>query len=141
MPLSQVNHHGGPCVPGVRKIFVNVDGDIYPCERVSETSALTKLGNIEIGVDIQKVDKMLNIERQTHEMYKDCWAYRYCSCCIKVIDGIDHYDMKSQRKNCEIVKYSTESVMQDYCVLREAGYDFFEDKCEEIKPQEEGNAE
>ena len=35
---------------------------------------------------------------------------------------------------CSSCKSSTEAIMKDYCVLREAGYDFFEDKCGEIKP-------
>lgn len=132
--IGRCNHHGGPCIPGVRKIFINVDGDLFPCERISETSTITKLGHIDSGIDIKQAEAILNIERQTHDMCKDCWAYRYCTSCVKAIDGIDHYNMKSQLVKCSSCKSSTEAIMKDYCVLREAGYDFFEDKCGEIKP-------
>lgn len=29
-------HPGGPCIPGQHKLFCDVEGNLYPCERVSE---------------------------------------------------------------------------------------------------------
>ena len=29
-------HHGGPCIPAVRRLFVDTKGEFFPCERVSE---------------------------------------------------------------------------------------------------------
>ena len=31
--------HGGPCMPGVLRLFVDTDGALFPCEKVSEASA------------------------------------------------------------------------------------------------------
>ena len=27
-------HHGGPCIPGAQRLFMSVDGNFFPCERV-----------------------------------------------------------------------------------------------------------
>jgi uncharacterized protein len=31
-------HHGGPCIPGAQRLFVDTSGKLFPCERVSESS-------------------------------------------------------------------------------------------------------
>ena len=126
-------HHGGPCVPGVRKAFVTVQGEIYPWERVSETSSLTKLGDVYSGIDIDKAERVLNIERLTHETCSNCWAYRYCNLCIKAVDGISCFDTESLKARCKNVRNNIESVFKDYCVLKELGFDFYKDKCGEIE--------
>ena len=53
--ISKVNHHSGPCIPGAKKIFVTAEGNIYPCERVSEISEVSKIGDIKKGIDKNKV--------------------------------------------------------------------------------------
>ena len=37
-------------IPGSRRLFVNINGDFYPCERVSETSPRMKIGVIRTGI-------------------------------------------------------------------------------------------
>ena len=73
--ISKVNHHSGPCIPGAKKIFVTAEGNIYPCERVSEISEVSKIGDIKKGIDKNKVLNLLNIERYSQDRCKDCWAY------------------------------------------------------------------
>ena len=38
-------HPSGPCLAGVNRLFVTVDGNFFPCERVNETSAAYNIGN------------------------------------------------------------------------------------------------
>ena len=47
--MGKVNHPSGPCIPGGRRIFVNVKGDIYPCEKVSENCERGRIGNNVTG--------------------------------------------------------------------------------------------
>ncbi|MFI3173127.1 MAG: radical SAM protein, partial [Eubacteriales bacterium] len=42
-------HHGGPCVPGVMRLFINADGNFYPCEKVSEDFEEMIIGNLDEG--------------------------------------------------------------------------------------------
>ena len=131
--IGPVNHHGGPCLPGVMRMFVNVLGDIYPCERVSELSDIAKIGNIDSGIDVEKAISILNIEKYTADKCKECWCYRFCTVCIKAMDGLDHIDYGQMSNVCQSSKFSTESQMKDFCVLEDLGYDFFEEKNRRIR--------
>ena len=116
-------HHGGPCIPGERAIFLNVDGNFYPCEKVSETSDLAIIGNIDNGIDLAKAQNVLNIELFTEKECKNCWAYKYCNICVRVVT-----DRKKARdeilKRCDLMRRTVEENLKDYCVMRALGYDF-----------------
>lgn len=117
-------HHGGPCIPGERTIFLNVDGDFYPCERVCENKNVASIGNINDGIDVRKAQQMLNIEQATTEMCKNCWAYQYCDFCIRLAGPEENSFLTNVLEACEGMKLSTENLFLDYCVLKELGYDF-----------------
>ena len=78
-------HPNGQCVPGVRRIFVTVDGSIYPCEKIVENKAFI-IGNINNrNDDIINKDtalRLLNSATITQEECKRCWAFRFCEMCI-----------------------------------------------------------
>ncbi|MCL2203423.1 MAG: radical SAM protein [Defluviitaleaceae bacterium] len=83
IPDSTYGHPSGPCVPGVFRSFVDVDGNIYPCERISETSENTKIGHVYHGLNMDSAMAMLNIGKLTAKQCLDCWAFTLCSACIK----------------------------------------------------------
>ena len=58
--LARITHPGGPCIPGARRPMIDVDGNIFPCERVSEESEIMKIGNIYSGYDLEKARVVLN---------------------------------------------------------------------------------
>ena len=58
-------HRAGGCIPGVQKLFVTVEGKFYPCERVSEIYDTTNIGNIDTGLDIDKIKALSNIQDYT----------------------------------------------------------------------------
>lgn len=75
-------HHNGPCVPGKNKIFVDIQGDIYPCEQVINV-ACNSIGNIFNGIDENRVKELMNIGNLNEEECKHCFAMRYCNICMK----------------------------------------------------------
>ncbi len=125
-------HHGGPCIPGAKRLFLNAEGNLYPCERVSEASEITKIGHIDTGINLKKAEDVLNIERHSSDLCRNCWAYRYCSACIKAIDGISDFSVDLLKAHCINMRFSVENTFKDYCVLKETGYDFYGEKCGEI---------
>ncbi|MBX9039382.1 radical SAM protein [Enterococcus raffinosus] len=62
-------HHAGPCVPGEKSLFVNTDGNFFPCEKVCETSKDMILGNLSDGIDVVQAENILNIERGMEERF------------------------------------------------------------------------
>lgn len=131
--LPEKWHHGGPCIPGIRSLFVTVEGDLYPCEKVCENVELAKMGTLDSGIDIKKAIQILNIEDITSDQCKECWAYRYCDFCIRYAEK-DQDELKCcLLKHCSEMRKKIENVFKDYCVLRELGYDF------EIESFKKGN--
>lgn len=122
------DHPSGPCVPGIQRLFVDVDGNLYPCERVSESSKAVKIGHINTGFDIEQARKILNIGKLTEKECRQCWAFRFCSSCVVQADDFDKLSAEKKLQNCGMIRSHIDSMMKDYCVLKDLGYDFDKEK-------------
>ncbi len=122
--LSDMEHHSGPCLPGIKKLFIDVDGNIYPCEKVNEQSEALKMGHIDSGIDIAKVSNIINVGRLTKESCINCWAFRYCKICAVAADDGTKLSKEAKLKHCENTRLDAHQMLLDYCVLRELGHDF-----------------
>lgn len=120
--LESTAHHGGPCVPGVQKLFVGIDGTLYPCERVNEESEVMKIGTVFDGFIIEKALTILNIGEVTKEECKQCWAFRFCTICASSADDTIKFSKQKKLKACKTVKQSTLVLLKNYCMLKEFGY-------------------
>lgn len=85
--LPDCTGHAGPCIPGVRRLFVSVDGTFFPCERCSETSDNMNIGNLSDGFDMEQIGRLMNISSVTEDKCKNCWALSLCSACAVVVDS------------------------------------------------------
>ncbi len=124
--LPDVVAPGGPCIAGERRLFVSVDGNLYPCERVSETSQIMNIGNLWDGFDLQKVDKILNVAQTTSEDCKNCWAFRHCMLCCRNSDNCGELSAELRRSQCSGVRVQVEDVFRDYLWMREFGVSYDE---------------
>lgn len=115
-------HHGGPCIPGVMRLFISADGKFYPCEKVSEASDDVNIGDLDNGFSLEKIKSILNIEKINGEKCHDCWAYEDCRICVASFSN--HPTQQEIDNECRKVRESVESDFKDYCILKELGYDF-----------------
>ncbi|MDO5540403.1 MAG: Cys-rich peptide radical SAM maturase CcpM [Eubacteriales bacterium] len=122
--VPEKSHRGGPCLPGVRKLFVTAEGKLYPCERVSESSRAAYMGHIDTGIDLEKALKILNIEKVTSGRCRNCWAYMFCSICVAQADDGKNISEQKILEACGSSRYNAEENLKDYLVLRELGYDY-----------------
>lgn len=122
--LYDYGHPGGPCIPGQRRLFMDVDGVFYPCERVSEISDVMKIGTLESGFDLEKCMKILNIGKITEQSCINCWAFRYCTQCAPFADDTKDLTAEKRLRQCVSTKRDVEEQLKDYCTLLELGYDF-----------------
>ncbi|TYQ15068.1 UNVERIFIED_CONTAM: uncharacterized protein Cloal_1474 [Acetivibrio alkalicellulosi] len=122
--VNDKGHHGGPCVPGAQRLFMDVDGNLFPCERVSEESDVMRIGHINNGFDYNKIRNLLNIGKITEANCIDCWAFDYCSLCATFADELDELSAKKKLSYCQSVRYSLEDQLKDYCMLNEFGCSF-----------------
>lgn len=122
--IGNICHPSGPCIPGTRRLFVNVEGYMFPCERVSETSPVMAIGHIDDGFDIKKVENLLNVGKVTEDLCKNCWALFYCNQCAQKADGKDHLSRELKIKHCPISKKHAFMDLKEICVLKELGCTF-----------------
>jgi uncharacterized protein len=122
--LAEKLHHGGPCIPGTLRLFVNTDGDMFPCERVSETSEIMKIGNVNTGFNLEKVRKLLNVGAISEDKCKNCWAFRFCILCCASADTGSELSGEVKTEKCHGVRNMAESNLKDICTLKENNFDF-----------------
>jgi uncharacterized protein len=89
MDLMDTDAPAGPCIPGQLRAFVDVDGTLFPCERVSEISSAMQIGDIFDGFKVHKASDILNVGQLTSEACRNCWCFRYCNQCAKRALGLD----------------------------------------------------
>ena len=121
--LANTAHHGGPCIPGVQRLFVRTDGTLYPCERVNEDVDFFKIGTLDNGIDIAKVQAILNIGKVTEENCKNCWNIKNCSICGNQIEFTGDLTKEAKLKECAASCQNAFFDLYEMCVLREFGFD------------------
>lgn len=122
-------HHGGPCIAGTRRLFVNTTGDLYPCERVSESVQEMQIGTVDKDFNYEKMRAILNIGSLTEGECLDCWNLRLCSTCAGAIDPIDGRLTKEKKLlGCTHSCEKTLHDLRELCTLVENGYRFREEK-------------
>ncbi len=87
-PLGQTFTPGGNCRPGRHKLFVDVDGQMTPCER---TGPGITLGNMSPGTLHEGItgDRVRGLQDEFFAAVRDqclnCWALRLCGVCYAVL--------------------------------------------------------
>lgn len=119
--LPEVVAPGGPCIAGERRLLVSTEGNLYPCERVSETSEAMKIGNLWDGFDLVKIDNILNVAQTTSEDCKNCWAFRHCTLCCSNSDNCGKLSAELRRSQCKGVRAYVEDSFKDYLWMKEFG--------------------
>lgn len=117
-------HPSGPCIAGSQRLFVTVDGDFYPCERVNEQYEVFRIGSLDEGIDKEKVVNLLNVGKITEKECRNCWAVSFCSTCAGDCGNGDHLDRELKLSKCSEARERTERYFKEYCILREYGYEF-----------------
>ena len=103
--LGNINCPSGPCVPGNTRLMVNVDGLLFPCERVSENVESNCIGNVQDGFNLEKTEKIINIADSIIENCRNCFAFRHCTLCVQAHESRLRNDEKIKSK-CRNVRYN-----------------------------------
>ena len=116
-------HHGGPCIPAVRRLFVDTKGEFFPCERVSEEDSEMCIGSLDSGFDFDKMSFLLNHGKMIKEKCLGCWNLRMCAYCLAQIPKDNQILTENMLlQQCENSKESTLLLLYKLCILVEFGY-------------------
>jgi uncharacterized protein len=121
--MSPIMHHNGPCMAGVQRLFVRVDGVLFPCERVNEELEYFKIGTLEDGLNLERIKELINIGKITEEECKECWNLRHCTICAGQIEFGTTSPKIAKLKICANSCRNTLGDMHELCVLNEFGFD------------------
>ena len=103
--ITQEYHINGSCVPGADKLFVSVDGNFFPCEKVNECNKNMQIGSLESGFDHEKIKYLMNIGYKNLDNCKKCWAIRFCKiCCAQCDDGKSNLSETMLKNLCAITR-------------------------------------
>lgn len=122
--LQPISYQGGPCLPGILRLFVRYDGSFFPCERVNENLDYYKIGSVEDGFYFERIKALLNVGKLTEEECKNCWNLRHCLVCSNEIElhGKDKPEKEDKLQVCQGSRAATEFALYQLCVLKEFGY-------------------
>ena len=118
--LRSIDSPSGPCVPGQMRLLVDVNGRLFPCERVSESSLAMCIGTLDKGVDVEKASHLLNVGRLTEAACKQCWCFRYCTICAKrADDGSNGLSADAKISFCDETRAGAYGKLKQYLFFKE----------------------
>jgi len=117
--LPNVGTHSGPCIPGQLRLFIDFEGNFYPCERVSEDSTVMRIGNLRDGFNYEKARTLLNIGELTSEECRNCWAINHCTICAKYADDGNKLSKEKILSYCSGIRERTLYDMKNIILFKE----------------------
>lgn len=111
--LNRVN----VCVPGQRKVFVDVNGRLHICERMNRHFPI---GDVWSGYDVDRITALFNEFNglMNSDECKNCWAVHFCPLCFTVGEN-GGFSKDIMYERCAQSKKWKENVLLTYCAILE----------------------
>lgn len=118
-PLSKVRFQSGPCIPGCSKLFVDVTGALFPCEKTCDKCV--SIGNINDKsiINYCSVHKQMNLDGLVSEKCKSCWAFRFCKICSIFAANGDTFSDVILSDECQLGIHYLANSIRDHIYLHE----------------------
>jgi uncharacterized protein len=117
--IGEDGHPGGPCIPGSHKLFVDINGKFYPCEKLNECSDELVIGDINRGFFMDKIEKILNVGKLTKEDCVNCWCGKFCYQCVLFVEDGNGISKEMRKSRCKSVMNEIDKLIKDYCLVKE----------------------
>lgn len=101
------------CYQGLFSTFINVDGDLYACEKFCGT---LNIGNVRQGIDENKTFSLLRqfTERKNH-LCSSCWAQRFCRMCLTSLNNTE----EEIKKMCNMERDTIDLALRYFCEYKD----------------------
>lgn len=108
----------GPCMPGLRRLFVSSDGLFHICEKMNPNYPI---GDAEHGFDYKKIGEIWEdfIKISNDEMCLNCWAVNMCDLCFVHVSGEGPFKLHNKKQFCELKKKNLISTMEKMAYIWE----------------------
>jgi len=108
----------GCCIQGVRKIFVQTNGDFHLCERMPQSPSI---GNAFSGINIAKIKETYIDEysKKSLPSCSSCWAVGLCPVCYAHAFKNGKLDIDMKNSYCSGGKKTLKNYLKFFCRLLE----------------------
>jgi uncharacterized protein len=108
----------GCCIPGARKNYITVAGNIEMCERIGLAPSI---GNIESGIDFGVIKSRYIDEyaKKSFSKCSTCWLVRMCPICYQQAFYDNEIDISKKDVFCYMNQAEMTEILRDYCSLIE----------------------
>lgn len=96
-PINENTRSAGMCEIGIHKLFMDVDGNFFPCEKINERNCSNIIGNVTDGLNFDSIRKCIDKETILPYCY-GCFAYRLCQMCLA------HYSSHNKSDEVSLAK-------------------------------------
>lgn len=121
--LKNIYPPQGMCIPGKRRLYVDVQGNFKICEKVDNDF---NIGNIKKGFDIDIIyNYLINFFKFFKECHT-CWAQRLCLKCIVLVQKGAYLEQLKKKELCKSKLSSIERTLISYCSIREKNNNAFD---------------
>lgn len=120
---GEVLYPSGMCIPGFERTFVDVNGDISPCERVHYH---VLIGNVKDGFDYQKIKRVVDLLVKKRERCKDCEIAKICSLCFAGTFVHGEFSEENFETLCRSRKKRWQKLLNIYIDILETNQNFFD---------------
>ncbi|MEO0230118.1 MAG: radical SAM protein [candidate division WOR-3 bacterium] len=120
---GDVLYPSGMCIPGFERTFVDVNGDISPCERVHYH---VLIGNVKDGFDYQKIKRVVDLLVKKRERCKDCEIAKICSLCFAGTFVHGEFSEENFETLCSSRKKRWQKLLNIYIDILETNQNFFD---------------
>lgn len=87
------------CMPLLNRMYVTVEGDLLPCERVPKS---VRVGDVFGGVNMERIKVLCeNLIKAASHKCENCWAARLCDLCYAKVDEVMSDAPKISRQFCD----------------------------------------
>lgn len=116
----------GICIPGMRSVFVDWNGNMYPCEKLYDYEDMC-IGHIDKGFFINKIVEYIDKYAELTLPYcRDCWNYRLCGYCFLTSRFNNSFDMKKRMEYCAALRKTMLEHLKMYITINEKNDKAFE---------------
>ena len=79
----------GTCLPFQKKIFLTVNGDILPCERIDQKYILGHVTSEKVDLDLDAIAKQYSAYyNKTKHLCKACYMKPFCKQCLFYMENL-----------------------------------------------------
>jgi len=115
--LSEYHYPNGACIPGKQRLFVDVKGNFYPCERMRYTYPI---GNVNIGFNFDKIHKLMaDYIKIRNRQCMNCWVVRFCDACYVSAKKGNKLSSHRASEVCEGIRNFFHNLLILYCEIME----------------------